>query len=92
METDPEQTYFCTCYGVADIASNKDPESQATVAAKHHDRPLYVLNNAPAGKNLRDAPFINHTDQELALIEAIVGRTTPFVFSKDAYTGPRKTY
>lgn len=92
METDPEQTYFCTCYGVADIASNKDPESQATVAAKHHDRPLYVLNNAPAGKNLRDAPFINHTDQELMLIEALVGRSPPFVFPKSDYTGPRRGY
>ncbi|TMG73771.1 MAG: FecR domain-containing protein, partial [Betaproteobacteria bacterium] len=27
-ETDPEQTYFCTCYGVADIAATNDPQSR----------------------------------------------------------------
>ncbi len=92
MESDPEQTYFCTCYGIADIASNKDPESNTTVVATHHDRPLYVMNNAQAGKNVRNAPFINHTDQELMLIETLVGRTPPFVFPKDDYSGPRRDY
>jgi hypothetical protein len=92
MEADPEQTYFCTCYGVADVASTTDPESQETVAAKHHDRPLYIVKGAPAGKNIREAPFINHTDQELMLIEALVGRTPPFVFPKSDYTGPRRNY
>ncbi len=42
-ETDPEQTYFCTCYGTADIAAIGDPESRETVAATHHDKPLYIL-------------------------------------------------
>ncbi len=92
METDPEQTYFCTCYGVADIASNTDPESEETVAAQHHDRPLYIVKGQPEGKNIREAPFINHTDQELMLIEALVGRTPPFVFPKSDYTGPRRGY
>ena len=92
MEADPEQTYFCTCYGVADIASTTDPQSQETVAAQHHDRPLYIVKDAPAGKNIREAPFINHTDQELMLIEALVGRTPPFVFPKSDYTGPRRNY
>jgi hypothetical protein len=92
MEADPEQTYFCTCYGVADIASTTDPQSQETVAAQHHDRPLYIVKGEPAGRNIREAPFINHTDQELMLIEALVGRTPPFVFPKSDYTGPRRNY
>jgi FecR protein len=92
MEADPEQTYFCTCYGVANIASTTDPQSEETVAAQHHDRPLYIVKGAPAGKNIREAPFINHTDQELALIEALVGRKVPFVFPKSDYTGPRRSY
>ena len=91
-EADPEQTYFCTCYGTTDIAANSDPESKETVTAKHHDRPLYILGKAAAGKSIRSAPFINHTDQELMLIETLVGRTPPFVFPKDAYTGPRREY
>jgi hypothetical protein len=92
LESEPDQTYFCTCYGVADVASLADPESKDTVAASHHDRPLYVLANEPKGKNIRNAPFINHTDQELMLIETLVGRNPPFVFPKSDYTGPRRNY
>jgi hypothetical protein len=92
MESDPEQTYFCTCYGLADIAATDDPASQETVQSKQHDRPLYILTGEPSGQNIRAAPFINHTDQELALIEALVGRTPPFVFPRGDYTGPRRTY
>lgn len=92
VEAEPERTYFCTCYGVTDVASSADPESRDTIAATHHDRPVYVVNDAPRGKRIRDAPFINHTDQELALIEALVGREPPFVFPKDSYSGPRRDY
>ena len=44
------------------------------------------------GKKIRNAPFINHTDQELMLIETLVGRTPPFVFPKSDYSGPRRNY
>ena len=92
LESDPEQTYFCTCYGVADVAALNDPQSKETVAATHHDRPLYILANEQPGRNIRNAPFINHTDQELMLIETLVGRQPPFVFPKSDYTGPRRNY
>ena len=92
VESDPALTYFCTCYGTTDVAANADPGSKTTVESKHHDRPLYIVNDAERGKNIRNAPFINHTDQELALIEALVGRTTPFVFENDAYSTPRRDY
>ena len=39
-----------------------------------------------------NAPFINHTDQELMLIEALVGRVPPFVFPKSDYNPPRRSY
>lgn len=91
-EADPEQTYFCTCYGVTEIAAINDPESREAVSAKHHDRPLYIAAKAAAGRAIRAAPFINHTDQELMLIETLVGRTPPFVFPKDSYGGPRRQY
>ena len=92
LESDPEQTYFCTCYGVADVTANDDPESKDTVVAKHHDRPLYIVSGAPKGQNIRRAGFVNHTDQELMLVETLVGRTPPFVFPKDAYQAPRREY
>ena len=92
METDPEQTYFCTCYGVTDVAAAHDPQSKTTVVATHHNRPLYILGGQPAGENIRNAPFIDHTDQELMLIEALVGREPPFVFPKADYSAPRRPY
>jgi len=91
-EADPELTYFCTCYGTTDAASIKDPDSKETVISAHHDRPLYITGKAARGANIRSAPFINHTDQELSLIEALVGRSPPFIFPKGDYTGPRRDY
>jgi hypothetical protein len=92
METDPEQTYFCTCYGTTDIAAINDPKSTATVVALQHDRPVYILAKAPPGESIRTAPFINHSDQELQLIEALVGRVPPFVYPLDEYRAPRREY
>src|SRR4051812_41675529 len=92
MESDPEQSYICTCYGVTDIESINDKESKETVSATHHDRPLYILAKASGGNSIRRAPFINHTDQELMLIETLVGRTPPFVFPGNQYSAPRREY
>lgn len=91
-ESDPEQTYFCTCYGAVDVTSINDPDSKETVVSRQHDRPLYITGKQARGRNIRNAPFINHTDQELTLIEALVGRSPPFVFPKGDYTGPRRDY
>jgi len=91
-EADAEQTYFCTCYGITDVNANNDPASKESVESKHHDKPLYILGNEAAGRNIRSAPFINHTDQELMLVEALLGRTPPFVFPDDKYTAPRRRY
>jgi hypothetical protein len=91
-EADPEKTYFCTCYGTTDVSAADDPNSRETVESRHHDRPLYVLSKPSGGKSILPGPFINHTDQELMLIEALVGRAPPFVFPNDAYSGPRRGY
>lgn len=91
-ESDPGQTYFCTCYGAADVSANNDPASKELVVSTHHDRPVYILGQAAQGSSIRNAPFINHTDQELLLIETLVGRRPPFVFPKDDYGGPRRDY
>ncbi len=92
VEAEPELTYFCTCYGMTDVTASEDPTSKTSVVSQHHDRPLYVLKGHAQGENIRSAPFINHTDQELTLIEALVGRTPPFVFASDAYNAPRRDY
>jgi hypothetical protein len=91
-EADPDMTYFCTCYGATEVESIDDPASRESLVSSHHDRPLYILREGPAGQRIRNAPVINHTDQELMLIEALVGRTPPFVFPREDYGGPRREY
>ncbi len=90
LESDPEQTYVCTCYGTADIASTTDKLSSETVITKHHDAPRIILASAPAGKKIRPAPVINHTDEELELIESLVGRSVPFALTGE-YDSLRKS-
>lgn len=93
LESEPDLTYFCTCYGTTDVASIADPTSRESVSATHHDKPLYITGDAKRkGSNVRAAPFKNHTDQELMLIETLVGRTPPFVFPGQEYDTPRRDY
>ena len=92
IEADPEQTYLCTCYGVAEVAAIDDPQSRDTITSTHHDRPVYILQQGPTAGLIRPAPFVNHTDQELMLIETLAGRSVPFVFPRDDYKAPRRPY
>jgi hypothetical protein len=62
------------------------------IKARHHDQPKYVYADDSNGEIIQDAPFKNHTDEELQLIETIVGRTTPYSSVKEAYPRPRKGY
>lgn len=82
VESEPDKTYICTCYGTTELASKTDPLSKERVITKHHDSPRYILKNAPAGKKIHPAEVINHDDDELELIEALVGRSTPFLPSE----------
>lgn len=92
IEAEEDRTYFCNCYGTTDVSANDDPESRETINAKQHDKPVYILAQGEKGKRIRNAPFMNHTDQELALIETLVGRSPPFMFPKSSYGGPRVGY
>ena len=91
IEAEPDFNYICTCYGETDIQAVNDPGSQETIKTEHHDDPRYVLAEGNSGKLIKPAPFKNHTDEELALIEALVGRTPPFSIP-GSYGGPRRDY
>ncbi|MEX0942746.1 MAG: hypothetical protein WD002_09390 [Pseudomonadales bacterium] len=82
VESEPELSYVCTCYGTTDIAAADDPTVTRTVVAQHHDEPVYVLADRNRANRIAPAPFKNHDDQELLLIETLVGRSTPYVVPK----------
>jgi hypothetical protein len=92
MESEPDLTYLCTCYGVTSMTSTEDPSSQETIASKHHDAPRYIVKDGAKGERIRPAPVINHEDIELLLIEELVGRTPPFSVSDSGYSAPRRGY
>ncbi len=89
-EAEADRTYFCTCYGTVRIGANASPDASLEVVSEHHDKPVYILSAAANGELIVPAPFVNHTDSELALIEALVGRAPPFAYAGGGYELPRK--
>lgn len=76
VEVEPRRSYVCTCYGEAVIQS-KVPDVQETVKTQHHEAPRYIY--APgAPQIIEKAKVVNHTDDELTMLEALVGRSPPF--------------
>lgn len=86
---EPDRSYLCTCYGVVDIAVAGSDESE-TVESTHHDAPRYIAASGP--KRIAPAPFIDHTDDELMLIETLVGRKPPFALFDPGYGGAPRRY
>jgi len=84
LEADSARTYFCLCYGLAEIARAGGEQPTMTVQTKHHEQPLYLY--ADGNKGIKQAPMINHSDAELIMLEQLVGRIPPFV-GKSGY-GP----
>ena len=92
MESEPGLTYLCTCYGVVGLYSNQDLDDSELITATHHDAPKYITDKKIRNSHIRPAPFKNHTDAELKLIEAIVGRDVPFGIESELYKGERREY
>ena len=80
---------MCTCYGETELAAADDPSVQESIVSTHHDAPRYILAADAPGSRIRPAPFKDHTDEELALLEALVGRTLPFT-PAGLYDRPRR--
>lgn len=86
VEASSELSYICTCYGTVDISAAQAPANNETIESRHHDAPRYVT----ADGKIRPAPMIDHTDDELMLVETLVGRTPPFALFDDSYGGPKR--
>jgi len=77
IETDPEVTYLCLCYGGIDLDAKAYPGARKVYNTKHHEQPYYILG-AGAKRAFLRAPMMNHSDEELTMLEALVGRKPPF--------------
>jgi hypothetical protein len=77
FEVEQDETYFCTCYGETVVSANTDPNVTESISTKHHESPRYIRNSTQ-GSYIEKAPVKNHTDAELIMLEATVGREPPF--------------
>ncbi|MDA8254906.1 MAG: hypothetical protein M0Z99_04570 [Betaproteobacteria bacterium] len=72
------RTYFCLCYGDVELTPSAAPQEAERYSTTHHDKPMYVYNDMKMPKMMVPATVINHSDDELKLLEALVGRWPPF--------------
>ena len=77
FESGPERSYVCTCYGTVEITARADAAVHEVVSTTHHEAPRYVYARG-AKPLIEEAPVINHSDDELYLLEWYVGREPPF--------------
>jgi hypothetical protein len=76
IEVDPNDVYFCLCYGEAVVKGPNMPDK--VVQTTHHEQPL-LLRSSSGTLRADPGPFRNHTDAELILLEELCGRVPPFV-------------
>ncbi len=79
LEADPRRTYFCLCYGVADLEPINRPDLRQIYSTVHHDAPRFVYEDGRV-EMMEIAPMVNHADSELVLLESLVGRQPPQTF------------
>ncbi|MFH1981018.1 MAG: hypothetical protein ABIL58_04180 [Pseudomonadota bacterium] len=84
IATDSQRTYACTCYGTARIQAVGDPGIGETVQTRHHEAPRFIYGQGHS-QRITPAPVIDHTDAELIMLEALVGRRPPFMDNPSGY-------
>lgn len=75
MEAEPWRTYFCLCYGTAEVAPIQGG-ARESYSTHHHDSPRYIYGDGRR-QAIVPASVSNHTDAELILLESLVGRSPP---------------
>ncbi len=79
IETSPQETYACTCFGAAElrsVATEGTLEHLAPRGAPHLAR--RILHDPQTGTRIAAASLERHTNEEMARLERIAGRPNPF--------------
>ncbi len=78
MEAETARTYFCLCYGTAEVAATMGG-ARESYSTRHHESPRYIYGDGRK-RAIVPAGVANHTDSELILLESLVGRSPPQSF------------
>lgn len=74
LRAEPHRLYTCTCYGHTDLSVGKIKED---IVATHHN--AHVVTTSEQGDvQMQAFEVLDHTDDELRMLEALVGRVPPF--------------
>jgi FecR protein len=76
FEVEPGKVYFCLCYGEAQVDGPGMGEPRR-IKTTHHEQPLVITDEGGSMKAVMGS-LHNHTDDELTLLESLVGREPPF--------------
>ena len=77
IEASPTQTYFCTCYGEVELRDKARTVRKLVVSGYH--TPNMIFAQMVGRKMMAPAEVKDHTDDELIMLEKLVGRTSPIV-------------
>ena len=78
IEAEPKRTYFCLCYGTAEVAATMGG-ARESYSTRHHESPRFIYADGRT-RTIVPASVANHTDSELILLESLVGRSPPQSF------------
>ncbi|MBF0096918.1 MAG: hypothetical protein HQM04_00450 [Magnetococcales bacterium] len=73
LQSEAGQDYLCLCYGQADLSRRDQTAEQEFLDSAYHTARL-----SQSGQPLRNGPLLNHSDEELFMLEALTGRTPSF--------------
>ena len=73
MEAQEASSYVCLCYGKVDLSANVSVDKTQELEAKHHK-----ANQVSQDGAIESAEMLNHSDDELVMLEDLVGRKVPF--------------
>ncbi len=82
LEASADQTYFCTCYGEVELRDKIGTARKLVVAGYHTPNIIYA--RAVDGRMLTATVVKDHTDVELIMLDALVGRTSPIARREQA--------
>ena len=77
IEASPTETYFCTCYGEVELRDKARTVRKLVVSGYHTPNMIYA--QMVGGKMMAPTEVKDHTDDELVMLEKLVGRTSPIV-------------
>lgn len=77
IEAEPKKVYFCLCYGTAEVEPVAEPGRVERITTTHHDHPIYIHHDQGM-PTMVNAKVVNHTDDELIMLEWLNRRRPPF--------------